>query len=49
MSSTLAEKRVNDFKNKYPNVAEIFKRLSEGYLIDAKRVDDQAKRDRLEY
>jgi len=43
------EKLANDFKNKYPNVAEIFKRLAEGYLIDAKRVDDQAKRDRLEY
>ncbi len=43
------EKLVTDFKNKYPNVAEIFKRLADGYLVDAKRMDDQAERDRLEY
>jgi hypothetical protein len=39
----------NDFKNKYPNVAEIFKRLSDGYLYDAKRIDEEAERDKLEY
>lgn len=43
------EKLANDFKNKYPNVADIFKRLAEGYLIDAKRIDEQAERDKLEY
>jgi hypothetical protein len=43
------DKLANDFKNKYPVVAEIFKRMAEGYLIDAKRMDDQAERDRLEY
>lgn len=43
------EKLEKDFKNKYPNVAEVFKRLSDGYLIDAKRMDDEAERNRLEY
>lgn len=43
------EKLEKDFKNKYPNVAEIFKRLSDGYLLDAKRMDDEAERNRLEY
>lgn len=37
------------FKNKYPKVAEIFQRLSNGYLTDAKRMDESAERDRLEY
>ncbi|MBB3124552.1 hypothetical protein FHS04_002075 [Mesoflavibacter sabulilitoris] len=43
------EKLEKDYKNKYPNVAEIFKRLSDGYLFDAKRMDDEAERRRLEY
>lgn len=43
------QKLANDFKNKYPNVADIFKRLADGYLIDAKRMDEQAERDRLEH
>lgn len=43
------EKLEKDFKNKYPNVAEVFKRLSEGYLLDAQRMDDEAERLRLEY
>lgn len=43
------EKLASDYKNKYPNVAEIFKRLSDGYLFDAKRIDEEAERDRLEY
>ncbi|MEO2070323.1 MAG: hypothetical protein ABGW99_03185 [Zunongwangia sp.] len=43
------EKLEKDFKDKYPNVAEIFKRLSDGYLLDAKRMDDEAERNRLEY
>ena len=38
-----------DFKNKYPNLAEVFKRLSDGYLLDAKGMDDKAERNRLEY
>jgi hypothetical protein len=42
-------KLANDFKNKYPNVSEIFKRLSDGYLRDAKLMDEQAERDKLEY
>lgn len=42
-------KLASDFKNKYPIVAGIFKRMAEGYLIDAQRMDDQAERDRLEY
>lgn len=47
--ATYFEKLSNDFKNKYPNVAEIFKHLEKGYLVDAKRMDEQAERDRLEY
>ena len=43
------EKLEKDFKNKYPNVAEVFKRLSDGYLFDAKRMDEEAERNRLEY
>ncbi|MFD2891374.1 hypothetical protein ACFS5J_05030 [Flavobacterium chuncheonense] len=47
--ATYFEKLEKNFKNKYPNVAEIFKRLSDGYLFDAKRMDDEAERRRLEY
>lgn len=47
--ATYFEKLSKDFKNKYPNVAEVFKRLSDGYLLDAKRMDDEAERNRLEY
>lgn len=43
------EKLEKQFKNKYPNVAQVFKRLSDGYLFDAKRMDDEAERNRLEY
>lgn len=43
------EKLANDFKNKYPNVAEIFKRMQQGYLAEAKRMDEEAERNRLEY
>lgn len=42
-------KLANDFQNKYPNVAEIFKRLEQGYLEDARRMDERADRDKLEY
>ena len=47
--SAYFEKLSNDFKNKFPNVAEIFKRLSVGYLMDAKKMDEEAERNRLEY
>ncbi len=43
------EKLENDFKNKYPNVAEIFKHLKQGYLADAKLMDESAERNKLEY
>lgn len=43
------EELANDYKNKYPNVSEIFQCLSSNYLIDAKRMDESAERDRLEY
>lgn len=42
------EKLERDFKNKYPKVAEIFKKLSDGYLYDAKVMDDEAERRKLE-
>lgn len=43
------EKLANECKVKYPNVAEIFKRMQQGYLADAKRMDEEAERNRLEY
>ncbi|HAL65357.1 MAG TPA: hypothetical protein DCP10_07315 [Bacteroidales bacterium] len=43
------EKLANDCKNKYPSVAEIFKRMQQGYLAEAKRMDEEAERNRLEY
>jgi len=42
-------KLASRIKSKYPNVAAILQRLSKGYLIDAKRMDDRAERDKLEY
>lgn len=39
----------NDYNNKFPHVAEIFKNLKQGYLIDAKRIDEEAERNKLEY
>lgn len=39
----------NEIQNKYPNVAEIFKDLKEGYLVRARREDESAERDKLEY
>jgi hypothetical protein len=47
--ATYFEKLEKDFKNKYPNVAKEFKRLSDGYLQDARRMDEEAERRRLEY
>ncbi|MDD4992592.1 MAG: hypothetical protein PHR83_10195 [Paludibacter sp.] len=43
------EKLENDFKNKFPNVSEIFGHMKQGYLADAKRMDESAERDKLEY
>lgn len=43
------EKLSNDFKNTYPTVSQIFYRLSEGYKDQAKRMDEEAERERLEY
>lgn len=42
-------KLAKDFKGMYPNVAEIFKNLEQGYLLEAKWMDEQAERDRLEF
>ncbi len=36
-------------KKKHPNIASIFSRLAKGYFVDAKRMDERAERDRLEY
>lgn len=36
-------------KMKYPNLAKIFSDLSKGYLRDAKKMDDDAERMRLDY
>lgn len=43
------EKLFKDHRNKYPNTAEIFKNMSKGYLRDARREDEEAERNRLEY
>ncbi len=43
------EKLANKYKNKYSNVSEIFQRLSNGYSEEAKRMDESAERDKLEY
>lgn len=43
------EELANNFKNKYPNVAEIFKRMQQAYLADAKREDEEAELNKLEY
>jgi hypothetical protein len=42
-------KLAQDVKNKYPNVAEIFRKMEHWYLSDAKRMDETAERDKLEY
>ncbi|MCY1662591.1 hypothetical protein [Chryseobacterium sp. SL1] len=43
------EKLATDLRNLYPNVSAIFKNMQQGYLADAKRMDDSAERDKLEY
>lgn len=42
-------KLATDYKNKYPNVSEIFNGLSNGYILEAKSEDEDAERNRLEY
>lgn len=42
-------KLAKDFRNKYPNVAQIFAKMEKGYLEDAKKMDESAERDKLEY
>lgn len=37
------------FKNKFPNTATIFSKLSKSYELEAKQMDDQAERDKLDY
>ncbi|QUB48021.1 hypothetical protein J5A66_04390 [Prevotella sp. oral taxon 475] len=43
------QKLENDFRFQYPNVAEIFKDIKKNYLAEAKRMDEEAERSRLEY
>ena len=43
------EKLENDFRYQYPNVVEIFKDIKKYYLAEAKRMDEEAERSRLEY
>lgn len=43
------EKLETNFQYKYPNVAEIFKHMKQRYLEDAKREDEEAQRNKLEY
>lgn len=38
-----------NYKIKYPNLAAIFSNLAKGYKQDAKRMDERAERDRLDY
>jgi hypothetical protein len=43
------EKLAENNKNKFPRVSAIFSRLAKGYYEDAKRMDNRAKIDRLNY
>lgn len=43
------QKLADKHKVKFPNVADIFWNLAKGYLIYAKRMDEMAERDKLEY
>jgi len=47
--ATYFQKLADDHKIKYPNVSKIFKQMADGYLRDAKREDDEAERNKLEY
>lgn len=39
----------NNYKNKFPNVAQIFNDLKQKYLSEAQRMDQEAERMKLEY
>jgi hypothetical protein len=43
------KKLADDFECKYPRVSKMFRDLSNEYLSDAKRIDEEAKREELEY
>ena len=36
-------------RNKFPTITKIFEKLAKGYENDAKRVDEDAERQKLEY
>ena len=38
-----------EHRNKYPVITSIFEKLEKGYELDAKQMDEQAERDRLDY
>lgn len=42
-------KQAKSHKNKFPNTAEILERLAINYEKDAKRMDERAQRDKLDY
>lgn len=43
------QKLAEGHKNKYPSITRIFENLAKGYEQDAKRMDESAERDGLEY
>ena len=43
------QKLANKHRVKFPIIADIFSNLAKGYLLDAKRMDEMAERDKLEY
>ncbi len=43
------ENLADDIRYSYPNVSEIFRNMQLNYLDDAKRMDENAERDRLEH
>tara|TARA_R110002167_G_scaffold13849_6_gene56834 strand:+ start:8424 stop:12218 length:3795 start_codon:yes stop_codon:yes gene_type:complete len=43
------QKLADEFNIQYPNVAEIFMTMAKSYLHDAKQMDDDAERNKLEY
>lgn len=47
--ATYFERLENDFRDQYPNVAGIFKDIKKSYLKEAKRMDEEAQRLKLEY
>ncbi|MCW9708052.1 hypothetical protein [Fodinibius salsisoli] len=47
--SNFFQNQADSLKNKYPNTAEILERLARNYEQDAKRMDEMAQRDKLDY